>query len=428
MSEDFYGFALWIVVAWPLLLAIPALHARLPWPCHLAIMPAAVLAVLPGDASMTLPWFLFGTGFAVDAGVRWILVMSVAVWFTTATIVKSRKDDPTHDRATPFFMLTLAGNLGAVLAADLVGFFSFSALMGYGFYGLLVQDGDDKVQRAGRLYLIFLIIADLALFEALLIAAFSTGDLRFEAVRQVMAGTSSLRLYLWMALAGFALKAGAWPFHLWLLAVFQSASPTRTMLLGGVPVAMGLLGAVRWLPFGEHAFNGFGMVIQLLGVAAMLYAALRLFSTIPVKLIPAWGAVAATGGFSVALGVGLAHPAVWRQHDYLTHPLIATLGILMAGLPFVCGRLRDKQRHPDLAMRRVETLIQLADWRVGATQRWAKDRLLGIRSFLGVSWQKAAKRFQRILDWQKPVDLVGGWNGRITMFALLGLALAWLAG
>ena len=182
------------------------------------------------------------------------------------------------------------------------------------------------------------------------------------------------------------------------------------------------------MPFGEHALNGSGMVIQILGVAAILYAALRLFSPTPVKLIPAWGTVAATGVFSVALGAGLAHPAVWRQYDYLTHPLIATLGISLAGLSFVCGRLRNKQRHPDRVLRRVEALIQVAGKRVGAIQRLARDRWLGLRFYWRVLWLKAEKCHQHILDLQKPVDLVGGWNGRITMFAILGLALAWLAG
>jgi len=426
MSDDAYGIAFWIVVAWPLLLSIPALHTRLPWPRHLAIAPTVVLSVLPGDASLTLPWFLFGTGFAVDAQIRWILVMAAVVWLTAATVAKSPRRYPAYNHGTIFFLLTLAGNLGAILAADLVGFFTFSALMGYGYYGLLIHESDANVRHAGRLYLIFLIVADLALFEALLIAASTTGDLRFESVRQVMAGASPSQLYIWMALAGFALKAGLLPFHLWLLAVFRSAPFSKTLLLGGVPVAMGLLGLVRWLPVGEYAFSVLGMVVQIFGAVAILYTALRLFSHTPVKLLPAWGAVAITGVFSLALGTGLAHPAAWRQYEYLAYPSITTLGIFLAGLTLATSRLRDTRRHPDLAFQRTEDLSLWVGRRIGVLQQWASNRILALQSLWGTLWMKVEAQCRRIWDWEKPVGFLDGWGVRIIMFVLLGLALAWL--
>ncbi|GJL77437.1 MAG: hypothetical protein NPINA01_04260 [Nitrospinaceae bacterium] len=426
MSEKIYGIFLLLVVVWPLLLAIPALHSRLPRPRHLAVMPAVLLIALPGDSSLAMPWLLFGTGLAVDGEVRWILLMSVAIWLTAATVANSLRRNPAYDRATTFFLLTLAGNLGAVLAADLVGFFGFSTLMGYGFYGLVVHAGDAEARRAGRLYLIFLIVADLFLFEALLLAAFTTGDLRYEAMRQSMAGTFSSQFYLWMALAGFALKAGIWPVHLWLTAVFKSAPLSTTLLLGGVPVAMGLLGAVRWLPFGENAFYVLGMIILTMGVAAILYAVLRFFMRAPLKVLPAWGTVLATGLFTAALGAGLAHPAVWSEYEYLTYPFIASLGIFLAAQTFAIGRLQDKRQASDVDLQRVTVLDPWVERWMSVIQRWAEDSVLRLRSLWRESWLKAVE-LHRIVDRQKPVVRLGGWSATITMFVLLGLVLAWLA-
>ncbi|HID66913.1 MAG TPA: formate hydrogenlyase, partial [Roseibacterium sp.] len=140
MSAEIYAILLSIVmviaVAWPLLLAIPALHSRLYWPRHLAIVPAALLAVLPGNVSLQLPWLLFGAGFTIDDATRWVLAMSVVIWFTAATMMTSSKQGFANGRSTTFFLLTLAGNLGAVLANDLVGFFCFTTIMSYGFYAL----------------------------------------------------------------------------------------------------------------------------------------------------------------------------------------------------------------------------------------------------------------------------------------------------
>ncbi len=429
MTGDIYDIFLLMAVVGPLLLAIPALRSRLPWPRHLAIIPAVVLTVLPGDASLSMPWLFFGTGFAVDGDVRWILVMSVAIWLTAATVAKSSRNSPTYDRGTTFFMLTLAGNLGSVLATNLVGFFSFSTLMGYGFYGLLIHTGNAQPRRAGRLYLIFLIVADLFLFEALLLAALSTGgNLQYEVVRQTMAGSSSTQFYLWMALFGFALKTGIWPFHMWLSAAFKSAPLSTTLLLGGVPIAMGLLGAIRWLPFGEPGFYIFGMIILVMGVTAILYAILRLFMHAPLKMLPAWSSVVVTGLFFAALGTGLAHPATWHQYEYLTHPFIALLGIFLATLTFTIGRLQDKHQALDVDLQRENVLSLWVEGAMGVFQRQAKDRLLLLQSLWYNSWLKAVEQHQRILNWQKPAVFMGGWTTTITMFVLLGLVLAWLAG
>jgi len=426
MNVEISVILLCFVVAWPLLLAIPALHSRLPRPRHLAIIPAALLAVLPGEASLELPWLFFGAGCAIDGESRWILAMSVAIWFVAAAIIKPSKHDFADQRTTTYFLLTLAGNLGAVLASDLVGFFCFTTLMGYGLYGLLIQSGDEAARRAGRCYLIVLIVADLLLFEALLLAAFVTEDLRFAVVREAMAEASSAQFYLWMAFIGFALKAGVWPAHLWLTAVFSSVSRSTALLLGGVPVAMGLFGAVRWLPIGEHAFGVAAMIIQGIGIAAVLYAMFRFFTQVSVKSLPAWTAVALTGLFIVALGGGLAHPEMWHQYESLAYPVIALVAIFLATLTFIIGRMQGAHQAPAVASQRVETVRRVAEWIEGC-QRCAKDRLSGLQSLWHTSWLKATRQYQRIMDGQKPIGLRDEWRVRIILFVLLGLTIAWLA-
>jgi formate hydrogenlyase subunit 3/multisubunit Na+/H+ antiporter MnhD subunit len=429
MNTEIYAVLLLIVVViWPLSLAIPALHTRLPWPRHLAIVPAALLALLPGEISLELPWLLFGTGLAMENETRWILAMSVAIWFAAAAIMKPSKRDFADQRTTTFFLLTLAGNLGAVLAIDLVGFFCFATLMGYGFYGLLLQAGDDAARRAGRRYLIVLIVADLLLFEALLLAAFTTENLRFEGMREAMAGASSSSFYLWMVFAGFALKAGAWPAHLWLTSAFRSAPRSTALLLGGVPVAMGLFGAVRWLPIGEHAFGISALIIQGIGVAAILYAMLRFFTQASVISLPAWTTVALTGLFIAALGIGLSRPALWQQYESLAYPFISSVAIFLATLAFVANRTSGASQPPTVTPQRVEAMSRWVTGWTDVLQRWAKGRLLGLQSLWRASWLKAARQYQRILDGQQLSGLLDGWNVKITLFVLLGLALAWLAG
>jgi len=222
----------------PLLLALPALRSHIPWPRHFALLPAVVLLAVPVDIFIELPWLLFGTGLGIDGPGRLLLLMSVLLWAGAASLLRAPGERPAdNSRFTTLFLLSMACNLGVILATELVGFFAFATLMGYGFYGLLVADGDESARRAGRIYLGSLILADLLLFEALLIVAATTADLSFGGVHQAIAGAPAAGLYLSMVLAGFALKAAVWPLHFWLPLAFHSARPAVALLLAGIPVA-----------------------------------------------------------------------------------------------------------------------------------------------------------------------------------------------
>jgi len=254
----------------PLLLAFPALHTRLSWSCYFALLPAVILLLLPTTVSVDLPWLLFGTKIGFDGTFRWLLGMCVLLWFFAANRLQPLNDPAVNNRLISFFLLTLAGSLGTILATGLMGFFVFSTLMGYGFYGLLVSAGGHAARRGGRAYLVLLILADLALFEGILVAASTTGDLTFDSVQLAMAQSDSPGLYLVMVLAGFAVKACLWPLHFWLPLVFRSSQPVVALLLPAAPITLAMLGIVCWLPLGDISSPGLGLIIQAIGVAAYL--------------------------------------------------------------------------------------------------------------------------------------------------------------
>ncbi|HFD86363.1 MAG TPA: formate hydrogenlyase [Gammaproteobacteria bacterium] len=414
----------------PLLLAFPALRSRLPWPRHIALLPAVVLLILPASISIELPWLLLGTGLGIDGTGRLFLAMSVLIWIAAATLLHTVKGKTIDERFTTFFLLTLAGNLGAILATELVGFFAFLVLMGYAFYGLLVAGVDERTRRAARLYLVLLILSDLALFEALLIAASMTGDLGFEVVRQAMAQSPSSALYMSMVLAGFAARAAIWPSHFWLLRLFASSQPAVAILLGAVPVAIALLGIVRWLPVGEITSPDLGLIVQGLGVAAMLYAILAGIKRAQLKMLPAYVTIFATGLFAAVLGAGLSDSTVWNRYQHLIYFFIISVGFGVAVLTAAIGWLQA--RHHYLA-----APVELADdsgtrfdrW-AGAVVRWAMQIGFDTLPRWRTAWLAKAGRLRRTHRWQK--ELEGGesylrrWRYAITLFLLLGILMVFV--
>jgi len=318
-----------------------------------------MLLVIPEDFSIEIPWLLFGTGLGIDGASRLLLAMSVVLW-VAATFLQTPSGQMVDNRYTSFCLLTMAGNLGSILAIDMVGFFTFSTLMGYGFYGLLVNDGDAATRRAGRVYLGFLILADLVLFEVLLIAATTSEDLGFGVVRHALERSAAPGFYLSMVLAGFALKAGVWPLHFWLPLTFRAARPAVVLLLGGVPIAIGLLRMVRWFPLGELAFPALGEGIQWVGLAAAIYGTIAGLGQSHPRALLAYAGIVVTGLFVMVLGCGLAWPLIGVFIKETAQLLILYPGFMLAAL--VAGSvMADK-----LSARRTLHSLLLAGHAAGA--------------------------------------------------------------
>jgi len=436
MNIEFYTSILWISVIWPLLLSIPSLHSRLPSPRHLAIIPAVLLTLIPVDTAINIPWLLYGTGFAIDSNVRWILGSVVVTWFALATILLPTKEQPSLSHSTTFYLLTLGGSLGALLTTDLVGFFSFSTLMSYGFYGLLAQHADKSLQRAGRLYLIFLIAADIALFEALLLVAFTTEHFQYEMVRQTMSNISSSSVYLYMVLLGFALKAGIWPFYFWLTAIFNSGSRVITLLLIAGPVTMSLLGLLRWLPAREDIYIT-GIAMQMVGVAAITHATFKFFLRVMFKqgllrqgtepITIAWLLITFTGFFSLALGTALLNPSLWQQYAYIVYPFIAAISISITILILTAGKTNRKPESTDTTPVFITNIFHAFEKRFHATKQLSTYLKLRSKTLWNNSGLFVIRQYQHVLSDQKNKLFVIDWKINITLFLILGLVISWLA-
>jgi formate hydrogenlyase subunit 3/multisubunit Na+/H+ antiporter MnhD subunit len=415
----------------PILLAFPPLRSCIPHPCYIALLPAIILLAVPLPVSVELPWLLFGSGLGADESCRWLLVMSVVIWTAAMTLLPANGNHAADNRFTVFFLLTMAGNLGAIVATDVVGFFSFSALMGYAFYGLLIARGDETSRRAGRIYISFMIAADLLLFEVLLIAASITSDMGFESVRLAVYGSPSQGLYVSLVLAGFALKAGFWPFHSWLPLAFRSVRPPVAVLMGGVPIAMGLLGTLRWLPLGEITLPGMGSIIQLLGMAGILYAIAAGVKRAQLKLLPAYAVMIATGFFAVFLGAWLADPAVWNQYGNMAYLFIVSLGLGVVVVVAAINWLQTNCHAPATLVKQEDDSSLWIERCAGAVVRWGREIGFETLPRLRSSWMALADSLLQIRAWRTAVDAaeysLQRWILAITLFLLLGVVIAFLA-
>ncbi|MFA6546092.1 MAG: proton-conducting transporter membrane subunit, partial [Limisphaerales bacterium] len=129
-----------------------------------------------------------------------------------------------------------------------------------------------EVRAAGWLYLAASHAGTVCLFAFFSTLAARTGSWELGPMRE-QAGLAPL---FWLALAGFSVKAGVFPLHVWLPSAHASAPSHVSAILSGVAIKMGIYGIVRfsgWLPVPAAAgwvVIGLGATSALLGIAFAL--------------------------------------------------------------------------------------------------------------------------------------------------------------
>ncbi len=384
------------------------------------------------DFSIKIPWLLLGTELGIDHLSLLFLLLSVILWIAALLNLYRSNEHVLSHRFLSFFIITITGNFGVILSTDLITFFTFLTLISYGFYGLLVDHGDEPARRAGRIYLGFMILADLVLFEALLIAAATTKSLSFVAVQQTISASSLSDLYLSLVVIGFAARAGFWPLHFWLLPAFRFSRPVIALLIAGVPVAMGLFGTLRWLPLGEIHAPVLGLIIKSVGAASMIYAVL--FAVLQAqrktlrKILSAYIVIFLTGLYAVAIGMGLIDPAVWRQYKTLAHFFIILMVIILLVLVYYSTWLVTKSHPADEHEMQTEPwyfpLKHLAEILVQWFTVTGTQTLSQIRTI----WLIKVNHFQPERIWKKILDesehYLQNWSIAITLLLIISIGVA----
>jgi formate hydrogenlyase subunit 3/multisubunit Na+/H+ antiporter MnhD subunit len=327
-----------------LLVAVPSVLRRpaellAPW----AALPALGLAAVGGSVPpATVPWLLLGTRVGLDLTGQVFLLFTALLWTVAGVYARAyTAHDPQRRRFFAFYLLTLSGNLGLILAHDVVTFYVAFALMTFAAYPLVVHQGDAAALRAGRVYIVMAVIGETMLLVGFIPAVLAAGSLEVGAVAAAVAVSPSRNLIIGLLLAGFGIKAGALPLHVWLPLAHPVAPTPASAVLSGSMIKAGLLGWLRFLPLGEAALPGWGVAVIGFGLAAAFFGVLIGVTQDEPKTALAYSSISQMGIINVAVGIGLANPAAWNSAlaaclVYVVHHGIAK-GALFLGVGVAVG-------------------------------------------------------------------------------------------
>ncbi|HYE35923.1 complex I subunit 5 family protein [Methylocaldum sp.] len=278
-----------------------------PW----AALPGLILAAAP-EFRLELPWLLLGTRLGLDATGRIFLIFTALLWLIAGLYARAYlASDPQRHRFTAFFLITMAGNLGVVLARDVASFYLFFALMTFSAYGLIVHEGGEDAYRAGRIYLILAIFGEVLLFVAFLLSVSAAESLYLDEIPKAVALSPLRDLMVALFLGGFGVKVGVLVLHVWLPLAHPVAPTPASAVLSGVIIKAGLLGWLRFLPLGQAALPEWGYGLAAAGLAAAFYGAGAGLVQKDSKTVLAYSSISQMGLITVPVGLGLAAPADW---------------------------------------------------------------------------------------------------------------------
>jgi len=329
-----------LVLVWllPLLLAGLAGRRWARWLMVAAPLPALLAAaLLPPGSSLSLPWLLLGSELGLDATGRVFLLFSALLWLAASLYAAgSCAGDREAARFRVFFLLAMAGNLGLIVAQDIVSFYVAFSVMGLAATGLVAHRGSLRARRAARRYLAWTIAGELLLFVAVvMLAAQHGGGLAFS----VLQSNPPAGLVTALLLIGFGIKLALPGLHLWLPQAYAAAPAPAVAVLSGAMIKAGLLGWLRFLPPGDAALIVWGQVLMLTGVGGILFgAALALLQQRP-RLVLAYSSISKMGVLTSGVGAALTWPAaapalIGALALYAAHHALAK-GALFLGLGLV---------------------------------------------------------------------------------------------
>ena len=289
---------------------LPGVRARMPSLLALAPVPGLLAPLLAAHA----PPVTFGAGFyrptfALDAPGALLLGVAALLWIAAGAYAATyQRGAANPGRFAVCWLLGLAGCLGVFVAADMPLLYLALALLTLGATGLVFHDETPRARRAAALYVGLALFAESLVLVAMVTLASATPDGSLlirdaAAALPTMPGRDTTLLLL---IAGFGIKAGLVPLHVWMPLAHGAAPMPASAVLSGAVVKAGIIGLLRFLPV-DAALVHAGSLLAVAGMLTALYAVAVGVTQQHPKVVLAYSSVSQMGFVAAVIGAGIAH-------------------------------------------------------------------------------------------------------------------------
>lgn len=302
-----------LTVTFPLLLVLgfawenvrPLMIRVLP----VAALPGLALALFGTTETLALPSLVEGAVWGIDDLRRVFLAFTCVIWTVSGIFALCQfRAAERNAHFAVFWLLSLSGNLGLLVARDIGSFYTLFALMTLSSYGLIAHTRSPQALRASRIFIAMALAGEMALLSGLIIAA-APGRLELLGEIPFTVVASEYRTWIIALLfCGFGVKAGIIGLHLWLPLAYPAAPNPASAVLGGAMINAGLFGWIVTLPLGLLALPGWSALLITMGLLSAFGAALPGLCQRDAKAVLAYSSISQMGLITAMVGVALVAP------------------------------------------------------------------------------------------------------------------------
>jgi formate hydrogenlyase subunit 3/multisubunit Na+/H+ antiporter MnhD subunit len=304
-----------VTIALPLiaaiLIAIGGRAAPLVWRI-IPLLPLALAWPLLAGGQFEPDWLLFGFTLQVDEVTAAFIVLLGLAW-SLAGWQAQRDIDHTQQAFWIGWLLCLGGMTLATFAANLIGFYFGYVVLSLSAWLMIIHARNPEAWRAARIYLVMALLGEAAILAGVLVLAGHYGNFELGLLAEGEVEQHHL-VARWLLLAGFGLKLGIIPLHMWLPLAHPVAPVPASAILSGVIVKAGLMGWLNLVPRTGMDSETTGLVLLVLGLLTAFGGALLGLTQARLKTVLAYSTISQMGlvlvGFSILFflhdpGIGL---------------------------------------------------------------------------------------------------------------------------
>jgi multicomponent Na+:H+ antiporter subunit D len=316
---------------------------------------------MPSGNVVPIRILLEADGFGILIAISCSIVAVAAIVYSISFMKKSEG----LGKHYALLMLVLASINGMLFTGDLFNMFVFLEILSLSSAGLIASwREDEEAPEAAFKYIVISTIASLFVLFAVGIFYGQYGVLNIAKLSTLLSYGILDKVALCMLFAGFAMKCGAAPLHMWVPDAY-SRSPASVTALFVVISQVSLYALIRIM------FTLFGMTLSLatvgwivivLGIVSMLVGIFMAFPQKDIKRMMAYQSVSQVGYMLMGIGVGiavLASPEALGAFGktaingglfhIVNHALYKGLLFLAAGAVFYCIGTRNMDEMGGLA-------------------------------------------------------------------------------
>ena len=284
--------------------------------------------------------FLMGVSFR-SGGVRNVFGLLCAILFFCSSLANTAyfRGEPRTERYRAFLLLTLSGILGVFYAGDLLTLYVFFETMSLASWVWVAHNETPMAEKAADTYLAMAMIGGLTMLYGLFLLQHRFGTLDLTELQRLasLEDSGSLLVPGICLLVGFGIKAGMFPFHVWLPKAHPAAPAPSSALLSGILTKSGIYGILLVIECLLWQNQTFMLLLLVLGTVTMVLGALLAVFSMDLKRTLACSSLSQIGFILVGaaiftIGKENSLAAAGLMSHAVNHALTKLILFLIAGV------------------------------------------------------------------------------------------------